>query len=143
MTKGPLAATGKTALSAAERRAKAWELRLAGATLEQIGKQLGVTRQAVHYLLKRTLADLEKVNLDAAADLRAIEDARLEGRLLEISVLIQAHKSDPDMVAKLDARRQAISDAKRKLWGLDAPTKADVTSGGQRITLTWPEESDA
>jgi hypothetical protein len=48
-------------------------------------------------------------------------------------VLIQAHKSDPDMVAKLDARRQAISDAKRKLWGLDAPTKADVTSGGAAL----------
>jgi len=127
MTKGPLAETGKTRLTAAEKRAKAWEMTLAGMNGPQIGKALGITRQRVHQYLKQTLAELNKTTLDVAADYRAIEDARLEGRLLEINVLVQAHKRDPDIIAKLDTRRGAISDAKRKLWGLDAPDRSVIT----------------
>jgi hypothetical protein len=142
MAKNPLAQTGKTRLTAAERRAKAWEMRLAGATLEQIGVELGVTKQAAHGLLKRTLADLDKLNLDAAEQQRRIEDERLEKRHVRILALLQAYASEPDVVAKLDARLDAISSAKRKLWGLDAPTRTDVTSGGGPIVLVWPEDKN-
>ena len=145
MAKTPLAITGQTRITTAERRAEAWRMTVAGMNGEQIGKALGVTRQRVHQYLKQTLAELNKTTLDVAADYRAIEDARLEGRLLEINVLVQAHKSDPDIVAKLDARRGAISDAKRRLWGLDATPSVDITSGGERveIALRWPEDANA
>lgn len=133
MAVNPLAQTGKTALTAAERRAEALKMKLAGATGPQIGKQLGVSRQRVHQYLVQALKELNEASLETTAELREIEDARLEARLLDANMLIQAHKSDPEMFVKLDMRRQAISDAKRKLWGLDAPTKADVTSGGEKL----------
>jgi hypothetical protein len=109
-------------------------MKLAGASGPQIGKALGVPRQRVHQYLVQALAELNEATQDAAAQLRAIEDARLEARLLQINVLIEAHRSDPDVLAKLDARRGAISDAKRRLWGLDEPSRTDLTSGGKAIT---------
>jgi predicted transcriptional regulator len=127
MPAGPLAKTGKTRLTAAERRAEALHMKLAGASGPQIAAKLGVTRQRVCQYLKQALTELNAASLDAAAELRAIEDARLEARLLEANLLVQAHKADPDVFAKLDARRQAISDAKRRLWGLDAPTRTELT----------------
>ena len=133
MAKSSLAETGKTRLTAAERRAEALRMKLAGATGPQIGKALGVTRQCVHKYLVQALAELNEATQDAAAQLRAIEDARLDARLLEINALIQTHRSDPDVLVKLDTRRGAISDARRRLWGLDAPVKADVTSDGEPI----------
>jgi DNA-binding CsgD family transcriptional regulator len=143
MTTGPRANTGKTKLTAAQKRAQALEMKLAGMTGAQIGAQLGVTRQRVHQYLTQALAELNEAALDSAAALRTIEDMRLEERRLRIMKLLADHKADPDVVAKLDARLDAISAAKRRLHGLDAPAKTDITSAGQRITLTWPEESDA
>ena len=145
MAKTPLAITGQTRITTAERRAKAWEMRLAGATLEQIGNELGVTKPRIHQYIKQTLAELDKLNLDAAEEMRRIEDVRLEKRIVRINALLQKHAADPDLVAKLDARLDSLSTAKRKLWGLDAPARADITSGGERveIALRWPEDANA
>lgn len=136
MSGGPRAETGKTLLTTAERRRRAWEMRLDGETLEQIGNKLGITKQAVHNLLKRALADSNKLNLEAAAELRRIEHARLEQRYQRVNALIEENTRSPDAVSKLDARLDAIGAAIRKLWGLDAPTLVDERSD-RTVRFVW------
>lgn len=140
MTKPPIAQTGKMRLTSAERRRKAWELRLEGRTLQQIGDELGVTKQAVHRMLQKALDEAAQLNIEAAEELRRIEDERLERRFARIIDLMDTYKTNAKTLMELDARLDAISSAKRKLWGLDAPTRTDVTSGGGPIVLVWPED---
>lgn len=139
MTKPPIAQTGKTRLTSAERRRRAWELRLEGQTLQQIGDELGVTKQAVHRMLQKALDEAAQLNIEAAEELRRIEDERLERRFARIVDLMD-NKTNAKTLMELDSRLDAISTAKRKLWGLDAPTRTDVTSGGGPIVLVWPED---
>ncbi|MEV8638110.1 helix-turn-helix domain-containing protein [Streptosporangium sp. NPDC051023] len=122
------------------RRAEVMRLRRVGHTFEQIGEQLGITRQAAHKLYKACLAEIPAEEI---ATYRAEQAARLDALLVEANeVLARKHVTvsngkvitidgEPleDDGVILDAIKTILDiEARRaKLFGLDAPTKTAVT----------------
>ena len=115
-------------IQAAQRELEAIQLRLAGATYAQIAKGVGYrgpsgAQAAVKRGLKRIRGKAEEI----AEVLRGVEDSRYDRILRAIDPQVrQGHLGAVD-------RALRVSKARRELWGLDAPTKTDVTSGGQTI----------
>lgn len=105
-------------LKTAEQRSIALALRLAGATFEQIGQKLGITDSAAHKLVKKALADNATTTNDQTDTLRQIEIERLDMALLAIAQQVKAGN-----LGAID-RWVKISESRRRLMGLDAPTKA-------------------
>jgi hypothetical protein len=130
----PLMATPKRnltpkRLAARERSRRAYELRVAGASFDRIADTLDFAdesgaRKAVAAFVER----LERETVDQA---RYLELDRLDRMLIAITEQIRkGHLGAIDRALKIMERRS-------KLLGLDAPTKTDVTSGGQPISVTF------
>lgn len=112
--------TSNRRTKSAERRRRAVALRIAGASFEQIGEQLGITRQSAHALVVNALDEIAKQTAESAEQLRQMELQRLDA--LQASLWPDAMRGDEqkvDRVIKIMARRAA-------LMGLDAPTKQEV-----------------
>ena len=109
------------------REEQALALRIGGATYDQIGQALGMSlegaRKAVKRALERTMEEVK----DNAEALRELERQRLERLIL--SMMPSAQKGN---VPAAETVRK-LSESLRKLMGLDAPTKTDVTSGGEKL----------
>lgn len=125
---------------AADRRAKVWQLRIAGATIHQIAQELGVSDTTIEHDIRLTVKQLTEQRLDAAEDWRQLHLQRMEALLL--GVWQQARAGDPAaMKAALDVmNRQA------QLLGLDAPKRTELTGadGGpieldQQVTVSEAE----
>lgn len=83
--RGPKAATSKTSIVQAERRAEVLRLRLDGMTLAAIGERLGIRADSVHDIITRALRDMTQ---EPAEQLLGIELARLDSLYVEaMSVL--------------------------------------------------------
>ena len=110
---------------ATERRKKALQYRLAGATYEAIAAELGISRQAVAQLLDVALAETRKQISEGAEQLRAEEVRRLDAMLTALweKAAKNGDEQSIDRVLRIMARRAA-------LLGLDAPTKAEVKQTG-------------
>lgn len=107
---------------AAERREKAVAMRIGGATYEQIGKHLGVTKATVYRTILEALKQNAAQVAESAAELREIEAQRLDA--LQAALWSDAMKGDEqkvDRILRVMARRAA-------LFGLDAPTKQEVVA---------------
>lgn len=107
--------------TATERRKKAVALRIAGATFEQIGDQLGVSTQAAHKLVTTALEETRRITGEAAEQLRQTELTRLDA--LQTALWSDAVKGDVqavDRILKIMLRRS-------QLLGLDAPAKSNIT----------------
>lgn len=117
--------TGRRRLKAAERRQKACRLRTEGWDYEYIGRQLGVTKQDAHYLVKTALADLRAKTEEAAADIRSIELKRLD--LLTTKLFARALKKNDDAATD---RLLRVMQRRADLTGIDAPQKIGGPSGG-------------
>jgi hypothetical protein len=118
-------------MKAAKRRIEAARLRTLGLSYRQIGEQLGVSheqaRKDVRKALELGIEDLRKYG----HVLVALEYQRLELPVLKLAARVQ--DGDPraiDIWIKL-------SESKRKLLGLDAPEKRDLTSGGQPFQKSY------
>lgn len=115
---------------AREREDQAMKMRLAGASQQAIGDALGVSHQAVGKMLDRAL-DRTAKDTDANADkLRLIEIARLDRLNLKMSPL-----AEQGSMGAVD-RCLRIMERRARLLGLDAPTKADLTTGGKPLSDT-------
>lgn len=113
----------------ADNEARALTMRLAGETYRQIGEQLGVTTAAAYKMVRRVLDRTRKAADESAAELRQLEQERLDALLLALwKPATQGNQGAVDRVLRIMERRA-------KLLGLDAPTKTDVTSGGQALTF--------
>lgn len=102
--------------AAAERRKQAVALRIAGATFEQIGERLGITKQAAFDTVSKALEDTRATTAESAETLRQMELQRLDA--LQTALWSDAVKGDVqavDRVLKVMLRRS-------QLIGLDAPT---------------------
>jgi len=127
----PESATSARKLAAAEREKQATAMRLQGLTYLEIGERLGVTESAAYRAVKRAKARTEKVATETAEEIRATEDARL---LLGLRVIMQhfyvKDADGKDVLAKgaLGAVNALVrlSESRRKLWGVDAPTVHDI-----------------
>lgn len=114
----------------AEHERRAWALRQRGWTQERIAEELKLTQRGVGVILarlsKRYLASLgNDVNRH-----RAQQTTRLEHILDEAMQAWErsrdAEGSDGAVPAFLDQARGALADL-RKLWGLDAPKRHELT----------------
>lgn len=121
--------TASRRVQAAEREKAAFALRIAGATYAQIGAQLGVTGCAAHKMVKRVLERTRGETDAEAVELRRLETERLDA--LQVALWGLASKGDAGAIDRI----LKIMERRARLLGLDAPTRGDVTSGGQPLTF--------
>jgi transposase-like protein len=105
-------------LSAREREQRAVAMRRGGASYDQIARAIGITRSAACKAVRRVLARIAREASEDAAELRALEQQRLDALLA--AVWPRAAKGD---LAAVD-RALRIAERRARLLGLDAPVKA-------------------
>jgi hypothetical protein len=100
-----------------ERASKALDLRIAGATYRQIGKQLTVSEKTAYLDVQAELGRLDTVVKVKAERLRDLEARRLD----QLTVALAAGIRTGDPRAVLAAVR--LMERRARLFGLDAPTQ--------------------
>ena len=113
-----------------EHRQIAVQMRAEGATFAQIGEALGVSRQAVSVMIRRTI---RRVEGDAVEEYRTLWNARLEADYQKLDAA--ADKGDWQAIGV----RIRISERAAKLLGLDAPTQIEH-SGHVDVTKLGDDE---
>lgn len=121
----------------AARRAQAITLRKAGATYRAIAATLTVDVRTAYEDVQAELMQLRELTEQEARDYRNLELERIDGLLLSLSSLITRPQGMPASLWKADAYAvdvaRKLSESRRKLLGLDAPTKvAPVTPDGEK-----------
>jgi hypothetical protein len=108
----------------AENAIKAMELRKAGCTFKEIGKQLGFSEQRAHAIVTNELALLRGHLAESASDVLTLELQRLD------SLFVRAYTDARagDVMSNHQCIR--IMERRARLLGLDAPVKADVDLHG-------------
>ena len=107
-----------TKIATQEKRAQALSLRKAGATYEQIGQHLGVTKQRAAQMVREAM---DATIREPADNLRALEDQRLDDLLR--GLYAQAVKGDLGAIDRI----LRIMERRAKLLGLDAPVRTEVS----------------
>lgn len=104
-------------INATERRQKALEMRKSGASYRAIGANLGVSEAQAHRDVQAALATMAELEQASADEYRTLELMRLDMALLALSPKMKF--GDPQVVNAW----VKVSESRRKLLGLDAPTK--------------------
>ncbi len=128
--------SSKRRSQAAEREKLAFALRVAGMTYAQIAERLGVTTAGAYKMVKRVLERTRKETDEAADELRRLEVERLDALLLTLwKSATSGNLGAVDRVLRVMERRA-------RLLGLDAPTRQDITSGGEtlKVVLGWGDD---
>ena len=113
----------------AERRARALELRKAGATYDQIAQQAGYSSRANAY--RDVMKAIKDITAEPAADVKTLELARLDAMLMGTwRPAITGNQGAIDRVIR-------IMDRRAKLLGLDAPVKTELDTSG--ITVVFDD----
>lgn len=123
--------TSPIKLTAAERERRAVQMRIAGADYQSIADALGMVKSGAYKAVKRALDRTRQETAESSEELRIVEAHRLE-RLI-MAAMPQAINGE---VQSIEVVRK-LSESLRRLHGLDAPEKTDITSNGQ--TLTWKD----
>ncbi|MEM8933764.1 MAG: hypothetical protein AAGE94_21415 [Acidobacteriota bacterium] len=133
--------TSKRTVHAALRRAKALELRKAGATYDQIADQLGYASRASAYkAVAKALKAIEDQVVEGATEMCRLEVERLDRLLVALWPKASAgHLGAIDRVIRISERRC-------RLLGIDAAIRADhqVTATVQvEAPPSTPDEAQA
>jgi DNA-binding CsgD family transcriptional regulator len=112
----------------ADRRAKAWDLRVQGKTYRAIGEELGVSSGTAFTDINAVLAEVNTETKEVAELHRQLELERAEKAYLVVSTLLE--NGDPKL--KLEAARTWVKISQRKaaLLGLNAPTRVQAEVSG-------------
>jgi len=136
------AATAKRRVRATERQTEAMELRKGGATYDQIGRALGITRQGAHKLVQGGMKRLIAQTTEDAIVVREMELQRLDAMLL--GLWPSAKRGD----AKAVDRVLRIMERRARYLGIDeAPDMSalafieDRESGAVDIRIVGPDGS--
>ncbi len=114
---------------AAVRRIRALELRQAGASYRQIGRQLQVSEAQAFRDVERALAALAKFQDTEAEKVRTLELARLDAML--IPMLRQAEKGSQGAVDRV----LRIMERRAKMLGIDGPGAAGALPGAGEMLV--------
>ena len=112
-----------------ELRRRAWELRIAGLTQQQIGAKLGISQSVVCRMLARARQDATAATHDVAATATTEQVARLDRMLTALWEKVRnGNERAIDAVLKIEERRA-------RLLGLDAAVRkeVDITSAGAQV----------
>jgi DNA-binding CsgD family transcriptional regulator len=108
-------------LRAREREVRAFQLRLAGATYQQIADDLGISLGGAHKIIMRVLHRLEVTADETAEAVRRLEVERLDRMLL--GLWPQATKGGQGAVDRV----LRIMERRARLLGLDRPFRSEVS----------------
>lgn len=130
---------GKSAQEAvnAAKRDAILKARMKGLTFADIGKQLGVSKQAAHKTFALAMEALAAETRGTAEQYRNLELARLD----EMQAGLHANAMSGDHLAATALIK--IMDRRAKLLGLDARAELDVTSGGKPLATIDDADLDA
>src|ERR1041384_425868 len=108
-------------LKAAERRDRAFRLRLAGYSFEAIGRALGCSQVAAFGMVRKRLDDINDSTALSVIELREVENARLDSLLAAIWGTATGN-DETDLKDKLAAQDRAIkiSETRMRLNGFGA-----------------------
>lgn len=101
----------------ADRKAKAFDLRLSGLSYREIGRELGVSHVTAGDYVRQTIEERKSYVALKADELRDIEVARLDVQL----VALWPKRDEPATAAVL----LRLAERRAKFLGLDAPTKLE------------------
>jgi hypothetical protein len=105
-------------ITASQRRKDAVELRKAGATFQQIGDQLGITKQAAFKTVTIALKAINDEIREQADVIRSLEIERLDKLwFVMYKQAVQGNQGAVDRCLKISERRA-------KLLGMDAPAES-------------------
>jgi DNA-binding Lrp family transcriptional regulator len=104
----------------AEEQLRCWQLSLAGHAYRQIAEELGISLATVSRRINGYLKDRVQPEIDA---LVATEIDRFDRYLVKLDEQIQAGKA----VARNVEVAVKVSESRRKLLGIDAPTQIEAT----------------
>jgi hypothetical protein len=112
--------------AAAARKAQILELRLRRVTFEQIGKALGISKQAAHKTYMRALNQLPNklARMARKEELEVLD--RLEAEFWRI-ISSPAAKEDHDLVLRAGGRILDTQTRRAKLLGLESPEQIALT----------------
>jgi AcrR family transcriptional regulator len=120
-------------LEAVERQRMALELRKSGMSIRGIAQSIGVSPASAHKYLKSALVDLANEQRASAAELRALEDERLDRLLMAwFPLAIGGENRAPDPAAADRVLR--IMHRRAAMHGLDAPAKVQAE-------FSWQDEA--
>jgi len=105
---------------AAERRLNALRLRKAGASYSQIAEALGCSKTQAYRDIQRALKNIGKREQEGAAELRLLESQRLDELLMPM--MRQAKNGSQGAVDRV----LRIMERRARLWGIDAPERAEL-----------------
>jgi hypothetical protein len=151
-----------TKAQAEVRRQRCLELRVAGLSCAQIGREVGIDESTAARHVREALAELATMKLDDAEHLRELELARIDKLIRSAERILARHHvkvSGGNVVRDLDpatgqlvvieddgpamtaiGRLQSLYESRRKLLGLDAPAKVEQ-SGEVKVVVTYEDES--
>lgn len=121
----PTNATSPPKLKAKERERQATELRLAGATYEEIGQRLGISGPGAFAAVMRVLRRQAARTAEDAGELRQIEVARLDRMQARLAAALHGSPA-PLVLARLVDSALRVMKRRAELLGLDAPTRINV-----------------
>lgn len=131
------------ALSVAEKRQTAVDLRLMGHSLDDIGRAIDLSVARVSQLISEALADLAAVNAVSAGELREMELARLD-RLLVQHWGKRADIKSSELILKILERRHKLSgiEVQQRRTELSGPGGGPIpiTVNNLDITKLNPEQ---
>lgn len=108
-----------------ENQVRALQMRRDGRTLRDIGDELGVSYETVRRWVNNALAEMAKEISGNADAIRMLEGHRLLKGLKRTMDEIDESEKYPD---KAITNLVRLSESYRKLFGLDAPQRVDVTA---------------
>lgn len=113
------AKTAALEAESAEVTRRCLELRLAGGTLEAIGRTVGIDKSNVSRRIRAAIAEIPK---SEAGELRALENERLDVMLVSIWKQVRdGHLGAVDRAVRISERRARLN-------GIDAPQRVDLGS---------------
>lgn len=129
--------TKAVVIVAGEQRFEALEMRKRGLSYRAIGKKLGCSYSTAYDYIKESLEELRTKTLVSAEQLRELEIQKLDR--LEQQMQKGLHSSDLTERAKVAAVVVKITESRRKLLGLDAPQKVEMSGNLYTVVAASPD----
>jgi len=129
--------TSPRKLAALDRAARALEMRKSGISYRRIAEKLECDVSTAHLYVKEAIAKSAESIQHSADELRAIELEKLDK--WEASLQLGIRDADPQVRAKSAAVLLKITESRRKLLGLDAPQKIEMSGNLYTVKEVSPD----